>query len=347
MVRAEVPSTALGPAGIGKLIAQSSADTQRSAASSEIEVMRVERSAIALRARIDEAREQLLLDGTLRAGTHGLGDEAVGVFDGTQHIVTLRTGSDGAFTYSGALPKHASTSARVLRLQARFDNDAPWITASRSNVIELKLPDTSAPSVLWLFAPLAACAIGLWLLSRREIEARRHSVAPAERGAGVHLGPRGARGHVGAHRIAGSVRDAHGHGPIPGAVLVLHAPGGERSEIRSGEDGRFASGDLAPGSYVLQVEALGYVTSRERAACPASGRVVGRTGIADERARRSGCGVPAGRRTRAPRARLVGAMDRARDIGKCDACGTRTCVVRATDRTCRTRRLREITAERE
>jgi hypothetical protein len=260
VVRAELPSAALGAAGIGKLIAQSSADAQRSAASSEIEVMRFERSGLAFRARIDAAREQLVLDGTLRAGARGLADEAIGVFDGTQHLVTLRTGSDGTFTYAGALPKQASTNARVLRLQARFDNDAPWIGASRSNVIELKLPDTSAPSVLWLFAPLAACAIGLWLLSRREIEARRHSVAPAELGAGLHLGPRGARGQVEAHRIAGSVRDAHGHRPIADALLVMLTPAGERFEIRSGEDGRFASGELAPGSYVLQVEALGYVT---------------------------------------------------------------------------------------
>jgi hypothetical protein len=276
VVRAELASAALGPAGIGKLIAQSSADAERSAASSEIEVMRFERSTLAFRARVDAAHERLVLEGTLRAGARGLGDEAIGVFDGTQHLVTLRTGADGVFAYSGAMPKQASTSARVLRLQARFDNDAPWIGASRSRVIELKLPDTSAPSVLWLFVPLAACAIGLWLLSRREIEARRQNAAPPERGAGVRLAGRVTRGRVEAFRIAGSVRDASGERPIAGAVLALTATTatagtapalrggasstGERSEIRSGEDGRFASAELTAGSYVLQVEALGYVT---------------------------------------------------------------------------------------
>jgi hypothetical protein len=271
MFRAVVPVAALGEPGHGKLIAHSHADALRGGASAEIAVLRWRATRISLRAQVDDRRQRVTLEGSLRDRRSGLGGEAIGIFDGSTHVATVLTDRAGRFAHDGLQSPALAGAERTLRLQARFDSDASWLGSSRSAIVELALSPDTPVSPLWLLLPLCASAALVWLLLRRPAAERAARMAPPVVGIGIHPARDRARGRAEQRRIAGTVRDALTERPVRGATLSLRAPDASALSLRTGEDGSFRSEELGTGEWTLSIDAAGYATLSATLAIPHRG----------------------------------------------------------------------------
>jgi hypothetical protein len=156
-------------------------------------------------------------------------------------------------------------------VQARFDSDGPWLGASRSEVATLRVAAPTTPNAVWLVAPFSLCAILLWLLTRRDLQQRdEQRGAPPPLGAGFHPSHRGAGHAADRVRIWGEVRDAVNGRAVHGATLSLELAA-LRVELTSVEGGRFESRDLAPGVWMLRVQASGYAALTSKVVVPHRG----------------------------------------------------------------------------
>lgn len=101
----------------------------------------------------------------------------------------------------------------------------------------------------------------------------RHDLSLDLRGTGARVQvvtETGTRDVEGLSRVSGQLLDSDTGSPIPAARVAL---AGRSGALVSGSDGRFRFDDLAPGSYTLEVEHLGYGQQSETFEVPASSDV--------------------------------------------------------------------------
>jgi hypothetical protein len=269
--RVELAAQTFGAPGVGRLVAQTSGDAQRAAARAEMEILRFRNTELALQVRPDTDRQGLVFTGTLRSGQSGIGNKAIGLFDGERHLTTIRTTQDGSFQHVAARSSLSGAPSATLHVQARFDTDAPWLGSSRSTVSTLRLQTDAPPSPFWLLVPLGLCATLLWLLTRRELQ-QRHDLRAAvtQRGPGFHPTRRGPAGPPQRTRISGLVLDASDQRPLAAARVTL-ACADQHLEVATDSAGRFDSGDVTPGTWQLRVSAIGYAAVTSHAVVPHRG----------------------------------------------------------------------------
>ncbi len=272
LYRVVLASNALGPAAMGRIAASSDGDTQRNHARVELNVLRFRHTALALRADADRDHERLVLSGALRTRDAPVAGEAIGLFDGPQHLATLRTDAGGRFRHA-ALPLPApGHSSQTFHLQARFDSDAVWLGSSRSRVVDVTLAPAPTPSPLWLVGAVCVCVLALIWVSRREPRPPAPvASAPTARSAGIHVPSRPARARADRFAIEGVVLDAMSAEPVSAALLRLQGNGGTTIELASDPSGRFRSPPLAAGDWVLRVGAPGYVGLEDGLSIPHRG----------------------------------------------------------------------------
>ena len=257
--RAAIASTALGAPGSARLLAETDADARRSAAQTEVPVLRWRGTQLRLQARVDTRREVIVLQGLLRDSKAVLADEAVGLFDGDVHLATVLTDARGGFRTELKLPlTSAQGAAPTARLQARFDSDASWVGSSRSDAVEISFAPESPASPVWLLVPLCLSGALAWLLLRQPANERAARDAAPTGGIGIHPGRGRTRGRAERREIDGVVHDADTERPVRGANLSLRTGDGSTVELPAGTDGTFRSPELRDGTWTLTIAAEGY-----------------------------------------------------------------------------------------
>jgi hypothetical protein len=266
-----LPASALGAPGAGKLIASTAADPFHSDSRAETAVLRWRGTQLSLRARGDAVHSGLLLEGELRDRSGPLAGQPVGLFDGDAHLATLVTDRTGRFHHQLVRdPSSDASSIPPRALQARFDSNAAWIGSSRSPLVRIAAVQSSAPSPLWLLAPIALCALLAWLLLRRPRQPATRAALADETGIGIHFAHGRGRGRAEMLGIAGIVRDASSAEPVPHASIALRT-GDQPIAFAADAIGRFRSPELAPGSFQVVIEAPGYVALEARINLPHRG----------------------------------------------------------------------------
>jgi hypothetical protein len=276
--RASLPAARLGPPGLGRLFAKTYGDGLRAAAQAEIQVLRYEQSRLSLQTGVDRDRGRLLLSGSLRDRHGALADRAVGLFDQERHLATVVTDDKGGFRHAVLQLPEPGSPPLDLALQARFESDATWLTSSRSSTVTLRLQPEPSANASWLLVPIAACALLLWLLGRKEVprDARTLRDEPSE--PGLHRA-RPLRHHARADfDVTGRVVDHEFETGLSGAKVrldnELHASGPAICiELETDARGGFRSPALTPGRFTLHVSADGYVPLEDVLTVPHRGEL--------------------------------------------------------------------------
>jgi hypothetical protein len=217
----------------------------------------------------------LQVSGSLKAGDVGLGDKAIGFFDGERHLGSVLTDREGRFTWRGDASGARSDAPQELALQARFESDAPWLGSSHSETQYLQLASESGPSPLLLLLPCVGCLWLLWWLDRAASARRRQSAQAEDDGeaptVGVHAAP--PRRLRPTHwNVAGEIRDATRRRAIQNATVELIPDGGgDLLSVQPDARGRFDSGALKAGAWTVRVLAPGYAPSASRFTVPHRG----------------------------------------------------------------------------
>ncbi len=256
---AELESTRLGPAAAGRLITRSEPDATRAGAQTEVPIVRSRATELTWTDDTTELIDGTVLRGRLATSAGPLERRAVGVFVDDRHLGTRLTGPDGEISIP--LDPSVAPEAESIRLEARFEADAPWLESSASPVRSLQVRST-VHVVPWLAAASALLflAAGVWLRRRpTDVAQARESRAPGVSAAR----PTALLASV--REIGGRVVDAVSGEAIVDARLALGGVAGTTDR-----DGRF---ELAPGDgqHVLSVEAAGFETITHRVSCPHRG----------------------------------------------------------------------------
>lgn len=273
-LRVEVPTSLLGPVGMGKLVAHTRADGQRGAGQAEVALLRARRTQLELLAERSTDGTQLSLKGTLATRAGPLGDKAIGIFDHDVHVVTILTDARGHFAH-GPLSLLALDGAaqEALHLQARFDSDAPWYLASESETLVVPTVRANGPSPWWLALPIALCGLLTWWLSRGTGERHVRETLPPAPGTrvGIETGA-GVRGRASQHHVGGRAVSADHGRPLPDAQVELIAQDAVTVHtLRPDADGRFRSGELGTGPWTLRVVAPGHAPVAQQLTVPHRG----------------------------------------------------------------------------
>jgi hypothetical protein len=281
-LRVSVPTSMLGPVGMGKLVARTSADARRAAGHAELALLRMQQTQLELVAEASTQDAQLSLRGTLATRSGPLGGKAVGIFDHGVHVATVLTDARGRFAH-GPLSLYALEGAThdALSLQARFQSDAPWYLASRSETLVIPTVQSSGPSAWWLLLPIALCVLLTWWLSR---DTRDRSVSePLPHAPGTRVGiesSSGTRGRASQHHVGGRVVSADHGRPLQGAHVELIAQDAATVHtLQADVDGRFRSGELDAGPWTLRIVAQGHAPVAQQLTVPHRGEwsaIVGR-----------------------------------------------------------------------
>ena len=255
----DLASSLLGPAAAGRLVARSEADATRAAAQTEVPIVRSRSTRLTWLDTTTEILDGTVLRGRLDTSAAPLERHAVGVFLDGQHLGTRLTGPGGEFSIP--LEPSVSRGAVSVRVEARFDADAPWLESSASlpRTLTVTTPQRTLP---WLAAASALFFLGLggWLRRRPiDVAQARESRAPgvmAARPTGLLPSVRGIAGRV-VHNTSGDA--------IGAATLTI---GSLRAE--TDREGRF---EITPpdGAYTLVAEAAGFEAVQHRIQSPHRG----------------------------------------------------------------------------
>ncbi|MFW6067091.1 MAG: carboxypeptidase regulatory-like domain-containing protein [Myxococcota bacterium] len=267
-VRFSVASEALGAPGPGRIKALTPGDAERSAAQTELAVVRERPTQLTLRARTEG--KDLMLEGSLEDDRGGLPGRAVGLFaENEEHVATVLTEESGRF-------RHRLDAARRTEqpfvLQARFESDAAGRTSAQSDPVTVPARPGGPPQWPWLLLPIAVTLL-LWpLLGRRKPQAkpaepRRPPPARAGVQAGAMMSSAAAR-----HDLGARIVDSRDGLPIAGAMATLAPDGGRPRSATVERGGRLEARDLPAGTWSLRVEADGYAPVEARIEVPHRGQ---------------------------------------------------------------------------
>jgi hypothetical protein len=271
-----VLSEQLGSPAAGRVVARSAGDATRAEAQTEVPVVRVAPTALALTVDADEAvtGEIVAVAGSIRDHRgRPLGRAAIGLYADEAHVATVLAGDDG--TFAANLVLHDASPG--VALQARYDADAPWRESARSASRTVRVRRVMSRATIALGLALTATLAGLGALGlrRRGAGASPARTAPA-RAAGVTVAAARQRAAE-RYDLGGVVLDARGEGPIAGAKVTLCDTGGAVvARAVADADGRFAldaraAGSDAPGERLLRGDAEGYADARHPLLVPHRG----------------------------------------------------------------------------
>ncbi|MGE0785819.1 MAG: carboxypeptidase regulatory-like domain-containing protein [Sandaracinaceae bacterium] len=263
-----VSSAALGPPAAGRLIVRTAGDAERSAAQTEVLVVRYLATSLTLEADADRMGHggALRIRGQLRTSRGPLARKAIGVFAGSHHVLTALTDDDGRFARELTLSDPSFDDASAvgsIALTARFASDAPWRPDAESPPLSIAVESAPRAAWGWIALSIAVTLLLVFLLSRRG------ATPAAERSAAVAR-PQVARGivAVGASagrgptstKVAGTALDADEGEPIVGShVTLTMASGGSVLRAVTDASGRFAiDAEGESGRATLAIDAPGF-----------------------------------------------------------------------------------------
>lgn len=246
----QVPSTALGEPGDGRLVARTAGDAQRAEARVEAPIVRYREATLTLEPSRDAIgpEGEVVLRGTLRTSAGPLANEAIGLYlapDDT-HLTTALTDAAGSYE---AVAKAGELGRGRVRVEARFESDGPGTPAAASEGATIVVRGGARTVWAWLALPLLLSLLLLvWL--RRQAPPSAVPAPPEPEPAGVIVAPTVRRGPA-RRRIAGRLEDLRG-APLRGR---LRAVAGDREEFaESDAEGRFDI-ELPDGTWTLTFEA--------------------------------------------------------------------------------------------
>jgi len=265
----ELPTQALGPPGLHRLVAGSAADARRGAALIDQALIAFLRTSLTLAAEQDA--DVVVLQGALSTSRGPLAQKAIGLFADGAHLATVLTDGAGRYHYAVTGRPVGMAANGELQLQARFDSDGAWLASSRSPSLKVSWQRGALSRALWLLAATTLSALLVLGFSNRRGHERRPSAPPPVRGPGIHaLGPR-ARGRAHDHNVGGIVLDARSGQPVAHARVALEGPRGAVGEATLHADGRFAAAVPSPGTWRLTVSASGYASQSRVISIPHHG----------------------------------------------------------------------------
>lgn len=250
--------------GPGRWLVDFPGDERRAAARAELPIVRVRATTLtaALDAETLDPGETATLSGALRDSRGGVVGGAVGIFAEGEHVTTVVTDAEGAYSASFEVPRDREGSSWTL--EARFTPEAPGHEASSSPTVTLQVSSPWPLDWLWLLLPVGLSVVALVFARRRE----RREASPAARAVAQAPGITvGARTHV-THRhdqLAGVILDHLSGAPCGGAIITLSRAGRSAADsppdqrTESDARGRFALSGLPAGEYRLRVQLAGYV----------------------------------------------------------------------------------------
>lgn len=256
VLRLQVESSALGPYGLGEIVARLPATLDHAAARASKAILRTVQTHTDLQAKLDAKTRSLKVSLQLQAQSQPVVQRAVGVYLDKQHISTLITDEHGFASATLALDD-ARLSVGKHRVHASFQSDIPGLLSSESPVQSIELVAPARPSSAWLILPvLASIAFVLWSARRKPAHAKRAEItALAE--PEVRMGEEARGRSVTLHTISGRVEDVDTGNPLLAAIELST---GEQlvHTLQTSAEGWFESGVLAAGEYQARVVAPGY-----------------------------------------------------------------------------------------
>ena len=264
-----VRTSSLGDPGTARLVARGHTRDGRSAATLEIPTVRFLRTTLSLRVLGDsaEADGSVALEGALRTSRGPVVRKAISVWSGTRHLRTSMTDERGmirmSLTDTDLLEPHAT-------LFARFDPDAPWWEASRSNDVRIEFRGEDAVPWGWVLGSVLATLIVVALAGSRRGADGGHRHAHEDARPRVELGARSAS-HGESLDASGIVLNARTGEPVRDAkVSSIGTP----HAVAVDADGRFTV-RLPAGAHVVEMSSPGYAPVRHRLVMPHRGEWTG------------------------------------------------------------------------
>ena len=270
---AQVPTSAIGGDARARLIATTRADARRAAGRASLDVIGRRRPRLELAASAEPRAQQLQIEGRLLTRTGPLARRAIELRLNGQRLATLPTDVQGHFRHTQQLEADELPEDGRLRIDARFESDAPWLTSSRAKPVELTMLPPEPANATWLALPLLLCGVGLWWLARRarRLEPEPLRTPPPRPLPGVRVG-QAQRLSLHTHQgVGGWVRDLATGQPIPGAQVVLLGPDSRPLQVLADSQGRFAAQALAAGNHRLQARTEQHVPVETQLTIPHRG----------------------------------------------------------------------------
>lgn len=259
VLRTQLDSRALGPYGLGELVAFAAAEADHGPARASKAVLRTLSTQTQLRATYAAQPRRLHLEVALQTRAGPVSGRAIGVFIDREHFTTLVTDEHGRGSGDFSLGETA-LGAGPHRVTAAFQTDIPGLLSSRSAAVPLEITPPQHPSIAWLLLPvLGSIAFVLWSARRAPAHARRAETVAAA-GPEVRMGQE-LRGRVAPQlQISGRVEDVDTGQPLEAALefAALAAQTQLVHVVQTDADGRFVTDALLAGEYQVRVVAPGY-----------------------------------------------------------------------------------------
>jgi len=256
VLRLQIESSALGPYGLGELVARLPASVEHTATRATKAILRTVQTQTELQAKLDGKRRSLKISLQLHAQSQPVVQRAVGVYLDGQHVSTLISDEHGYASAELALDDKALSVGKH-RVHASFQSDIPGLLSSESPVQALEVAEPARPSSAWLLLPvLASVAFVLWSARRKPAHTKRAETAVLA-GPEVRMGSEARGRSAPLTAISGRVEDVDtGHALI--AAIELSANDRHVHTVQTSADGHFESDSLPPGEYHARVIAPGY-----------------------------------------------------------------------------------------
>ncbi len=265
-----IASETLGPPAAGRLIVRTGGDARRSAAQTEVPIVRYRPTQISLRASTDRAGEgeaEIRLSGEIFDTSGPLPRKAVGLFAGEEHLATVLSDDRGRFVRT----VDPSGEGRIA-IVARYASDAPWRTDAVSSPVHIDIEERGSTPWPFFLVPMIFCAALIAFLSRRSRETRGAALEPAQRISAPGIAPARAAGLAQRRDVAGMVLEAEEGLPLSDAIVLLVSAEGERIELSTDDEGRFSIESLATDLWQLSATAPGHERSEAALRLPHRGQ---------------------------------------------------------------------------
>lgn len=270
---ATITSAMLGPAGLGALRVESSADARRNASSSTRALVRTLASQLTLEQMDTAAAQGVQLAGALRSARGGLPGEPIGIFHAEQHLASVETDAQGRYSLRVEVPDTAGADGA--ELHARFDSPLPWIRSSRSSTLRIAPKDDGTPSPAWLLLPSLLCAIAIGWGLRRRAGKQPQAVADEADGAilaaGIHREALTDANSTDRQRLKGELRSADLGAALEQASVRISPRRGDDLIVECDASGRFETPSLPSGRVQLELRGADHLTLSAEISLPQSG----------------------------------------------------------------------------